>query len=135
MTPSLFTRVIAQRRSMDCGVAALAMLLAQSYEDTYAAATRIAPRVQRNGLYLKELVAIAAQLGARLERRHSGRYSLDDDDGILSIRRSAPESKIRWHFVVLRRGIILDPDGPMVVDVADYFALTHTKPCTLLVQV
>lgn len=129
-------RVVAQRYTMDCGIAALAMLLSQTYEDTYAAATRLLPRVRKTGIYLKELEQVAVGLGTRLERRPAGRYSVEDDEGLLSVRtpRGVANAKFRWHFVVLWSGLVLDPDGPTVAEAEDYFALTQMHPCTLLVR-
>jgi hypothetical protein len=111
------------------------MLLSTPYEDVYVATAAVDPARSQRGLHLKDLQAIAAKLGTRLEQRRRSAYDLDVDTGILKVTRDRPY----WsHFVVLFRGIVLDPDGGAVYeDLDDYLAQpahTGARPRTLLVK-
>jgi ABC-type bacteriocin/lantibiotic exporter with double-glycine peptidase domain len=120
--------IVPQRQRMDCGVAALAMLVGQPYEDVFAAATHVQPKVGKVGLYQKELIAIAELLGVTLERKR--RPDLDTDVGILNVR----NTKL-GHYVVLHAGVIADPAGGLVFfDVDDFLALGHFTARTLLAR-
>lgn len=122
--------IVAQRQSMDCGVAALATLCGLDYEDVYVAATKIAPRVGKVGLYQKELVAIAQMLGVTLERVRPRAYDLDASTGILNVR-----SARLGHYVVIHDGVVADPAGGRVYfDIHDYLALGKFSPRTLLAR-
>jgi hypothetical protein len=124
--------IVPQRRKMDCGVAALASLLGIPYEDVYVAACAVAPNVARHGLYLHEVRSVALKLGTPLIARRS--YDIETDVGILSVRGKSKGKKTEfWHYVVLRKGDVIDPDGARIIDADDYFAEQRARPCTLLV--
>jgi len=126
--------IVPQRRKMDCGIAALAMLLGVPYEDIYVAACKVAPTHHREGLNLREVQAIAQSFGTVLERRRA--YDIEADIGILSVRGPSRTRKTDWwHYVVLRRGDVVEPDGARIIDADDYFAVQQARPCTLLVRV
>lgn len=120
--------IIPQRQRMDCGIAALAMLCGLPYEDVYVAACHVDKKGARRGLNLKQLQAIAERCGFRLERRH--KYDLDEDGGILHVART---DKWYGHYVVLFKGVLVDPDGGRVCDPADYLILP-IQARTLLVR-
>jgi hypothetical protein len=102
-----FTRMIAQRGVGDCAVVALAMLTHQTYEEVLTVATALRRFPHRRGLYVKDIIAIAKQLGMPL-RRHR-RYDLEHMMGLLVVscraNRVAPQ-----HIVFVRWGLIFD-DG------------------------
>lgn len=101
-------RLIQQRASGDCGVAALATLLSAvcGYEDVFLAAAAV-ERVKRGraGLRNRELVAIARRLG--LELTPTKAFNLDGDAGVLRI--YANHTNRGGHWVAVRYGLIWDP--------------------------
>lgn len=123
-------RVISQRAEGDCGIAALAMLTGVAYEDAYVAVARI-DRVARgkSGLCLKDLVQAAARLGVSL--RHRRMVDLDDDEGILNVIWNDKRA-YRGHYVVLYRGVIVDPGGPEILPHDEWLARNNGRPATLL---
>jgi hypothetical protein len=119
--------VIAQRHKMDCGIAALAMLLGLSYERVSVIAYAIAADVATTGLNLKEIQAIAQHCGVSLDRHRT--YNLETGLGILSVRRPT-----WWHCVILRQGIIVDPNAGRIFEARDYLSSQKARACTLLVR-
>ena len=121
--------VIAQRHKMDCGIAALAMLLDVSYERVAILAYALAAKdVPTAGLTMREVQAIAWQCGSSLDRHRT--YELGTARGILSVRREPTW----WHLVMLQRGVIVDPTGGRVFDATDYLQSQQARACTLLVR-
>lgn len=110
---------------MDCGVACLAMLLGLPYEDVYVAACKVDRRFARLGLAMHEMQSIAKLCGVRLARRRL--YDIEADTGILSVRAAK-----YWHFVVLFRGVVVDPDAGRIFDADEYRAIHDARFCTLL---
>ena len=127
--------VTRQRHGWDCGVAALAMLLGIPYGDVAAAARHLwgSTKPSRRGLGIYHLEQMAEHLGRRLVRvyRMKGDY-LDGRTGVLGINGGA----MCWagHWVVLKAGAIVDPDGGEVWARGDYFKRTKSRPATLLVE-
>lgn len=124
--------IVRQRKDGDCGVAALAQLLGEAYEDVYVAMVTVDSTCRGGrGLYQKDLIAAAKRLGKTLRRRR--RVDLDEDEGILSIiwPKGAP---YRGHYVTLRRGLIFDPALSVPMDHEDWFRLqgTGTRIGTIL---
>lgn len=120
--------IIPQRKTMDCGVACLAMILRLAYEDVYVAVCQVDRKASRHGLAIHEIQSVAKLCGVNLERRRV--YDLESDEGILSVR-ARPDF---WHFVVLCNGAIVDPDaGRIFFDADDYLTEHSARACTLLV--
>jgi hypothetical protein len=95
--------VVSQRGKADCSVACIATLLRMRYEVVLAAARRIAPRIQQDGAWSREVVLIVYSLsGRQLYTRR--KIDLDQDRGILRV-----ESPSNDHMVILRSGQIYDP--------------------------
>lgn len=99
-----FTTIVPQRGHGDCGIAALATFLGRSYEDVFEATIGIAPSPHHRGLWMSQIMRVAATFGVTLRRRR--KFNIDEDTGIIGIRRD--------HVGVLREGIVIDSDGPMV---------------------
>lgn len=119
-------RVTPQRGEGDCTIASLAMYLGVSYEDALEAATGATRKAHRRGMWVANIVQAAERLGVALSRRRLPRYWLVDEEshGILS--GSVIEKRRRvQHVVVLRWGLIFEPDGGEVWEVEDYVA--HRK--------
>ena len=114
-------RLVLQRARGDCGIAALASLLEQSYEDVYIAAAKVDRRTRgRSGICFPALMAIGKILGAAflLKRHHQ-----DDDEGLLTVLWQKPhEHPYSAHLVVLGYGVIADPADGIVLPVDEYLA-------------
>jgi ABC-type bacteriocin/lantibiotic exporter with double-glycine peptidase domain len=127
-------KVVAQKHDFDCGVAALAMLLGLPYGDVAAACRELygSTKPTKRGLGIYHLEAIAEQLGRRLRRVYKRKDYLNDQTGVLGML----GGDMCWagHWVVLKAGAIVDPDGGTVWHAGDYVKRHNTRPCTLLVE-
>ena len=114
-------RLVTQRANGDCGVAALASLLEQSYEDVYIAAASVDRKTRgRSGICFPALMAIGKKLGASflLKRRHH-----DEDEGLLAVTWEKPHTHpYDAHLVVLAYGVIADPADGIVLPVDEYLS-------------
>ncbi len=112
-------KLVLQRANGDCGLAALATLLEQSYEDVYIAAASVDKKTRgRNGICFPALMAIGKKLGVSflLKRHHE-----DEDEGLLAVTWQAPhEHPFGAHLVALSYGVIADPADGVVVPVDEY---------------
>lgn len=126
-------KVISQRKGWDCGVASLAMLTGKPYGDVMALARANVSEQKRKryGLVTYELEDIAMQLGQPLKRIYRRRDYLFGQTGILGLLGGAMDK--RGHWVILKAGAIVDPDGGEVWAVDDYLKRYKARPCTLLV--
>lgn len=127
--------VIRQRHDWDCGVAALGMLLGLSYGDVAATARALygTTRPNKRGLMLYHLEEIAAASGRELRRVYRSSGYLEGATGILGM--NGGEMCWAGHWVVLKAGAIVDPDGGDVWSVDDYTKRHKCRPATLLVEV
>lgn len=118
-------RLVAQRRKRDCGVACFAMLLGITYEEaTEALAQANGPL--KKGLYNTSLQRGAEMLGKRL--RLQRKFDADDSVGILGV-----ENDTVAHFVVLRNGMVVDPEDQTLWNYDDYLKTNNLIPRALLV--
>lgn len=106
--PTPVLRMVLQRREWDCGVAALSSLTGVAYEEVLAAAARVAPRVEEDGLYLTQMEKIAHELDASLVRKRSSQVDFETDTGILHVYDVRAHV---YHVVLLWEGRILETDG------------------------
>ncbi len=131
-------KIHAQRRSHDCGVAALASYLGVTYEDAYVAAAAASPSfLKRNGLTIREMLVMASAFGRPLKRLHYSRVDVEEHTGILGVNWHKSMWRVhgcQGHWVVLRRGTIIDPVGPSHDDAADYLAVNKGRVGTLLME-
>lgn len=127
-------KVIGQRKSWDCGVACLAMLLAKSYGDVAAVAREIVDPVKarRRGLVIEDMQRVADSFGIGLRPIYRSRDYLAGQTGILGM--LGGEMDRAGHWVVLKAGAIVDPDGSEVWSVDDYVKRTKARTVTLLVE-
>lgn len=129
-------KVVPQRHDYDCGTACLAMLLDVPYGDA-AAAVRAVYNPKGWGVTTKALQVAAQRLGARLRAvRKRGDY-LDGHTGILGIKPTDTASGLPdcGHWTILKAGVIVDTDGTVWPNVADYLKAKRARPVTLLVKV
>lgn len=96
--------LVESRRDFDCGIAALATLLAVEYEDVYVAAAQISKRLV-DGMTLKEIQRVAKKFGMIL--RKTWKVDEEFDVGILSVH--LKREKNEPHVVVLMHGVVIDP--------------------------
>ncbi len=128
-----FVNLVLQHRQGDCGIAALAMLLGQTYEDVLAASiTRKHPQPHVGGMYTRELQTVAKRLGTTLLLRRS--WDLEEDCGLLTVELLKPKpGEFPQHLVLLKFGLVFDTDG--IVWTPDvYFAQHNFRPISLLVE-
>ena len=123
--------LVTQRRTFDCGIAALAMTSHVPYEDVYVAAVSVAKRGITSGLNVKQLQQVAVKLGRKLKRVDYRRVDLEEDSGVLGL--NYPKTDI-GHWVVLWRGTLIDPSDLSVWDAEDYMKANKARPGTLLVE-
>ena len=121
--------IVAQQRTFDCGVAALAMWLHVDYADVYAAAVQLVGRRLKLGLTLGELRQLALVFARPMATVHFRRVDIEDDAGILGVNWEADEP---GHWVVLRRGTIIDPSGAQVWDADEYLRCHKGRVGSLL---
>lgn len=126
--------VVSQRHDWDCGVAALSMLLGCPYGDVAAAVKEFVERrrSRRRGLTIDDMQAVAALFGVDLARVYRKAGYLDGATGILGV--IGGQMDRAGHWVVLKAGTIIDPDGAEVWSVTDYMAKHKSRPATLLIE-
>ena len=127
-------KVTPQRHDFDCGVAALAMYLGVPYGDVAAACRSLfgSTKPERRGLGLYHLEAVAGALGWSLMRVYKCAGYLEGASGVLGMNGGS----MCWagHWVVLKGGAVVDPDGGEVWTLADYLKATGARPATLLTE-
>jgi len=109
--PFPLIRIVLQKGSNDCGIAALASALGLSYEAVEKAceARHIYLSRRKSGLRLKELESVASYLGFKPERDPPRGWDQEDDRvGLVKV--VFPHEKI-GHYVLVSGGVVLDPDG------------------------
>ena len=132
-------KIHAQRRSHDCGVAALASFIGTAYEDMYVAAAAASPSfLQRQGLTIPEMITMASAFGRSLVKLHWRKVDTEEHIGILGVnwhRSMWKRHGATGHWVILRAGTIIDPSGPSYDDATDYLAINKGRVGTLLMEV
>lgn len=99
-------RVVTARESGDCAICVLAMLSGKTYEDVLAVGARhINSRIHHAGMYGKEIVRVAKELGITL--RWTRHVDLETALGILSV--SFEEGP--GHVLLINSGLLIDVDG------------------------
>lgn len=121
--------LVEQRKPFDCGVAAMSSWMRLPYEDVYAVAVSAYRRRLHHGLWAYQMRDIAKKLGRPLKTIHYRRIDLDEDAGILGINWDSGGS---GHWVVLRRGTILDPFQAWAWDADEYLTVNQGRVGSLL---
>lgn len=131
MNPGMVLRVTVQRSDTDCAIACLTTLAggSVSYEDVLIHAARIAPC--EDGMWLKQIIRVASELGIELVAKRPKRYSLETDTGILHVYHA---KKHVYHVCILWAGRIIDTDGSCWSDAEVYLASNQYKAGSLLVE-
>lgn len=129
-------KIHAQRRSHDCGVAALASFLGTAYEDMYLAAVASSDTFHRGqGLTIPDMMKMSLAFGRPMVRLHWRKVDLDEHTGILGVNWHRSQWKrhgASGHWVILRAGTIIDPVGPSHDDATDYLVTNKGRAGTLL---
>jgi ABC-type bacteriocin/lantibiotic exporter with double-glycine peptidase domain len=125
-------RLVLQRAGADCGAAALATYLEQSYEDVYLVVSSIERQSRgKLGLNLSQIIAAAKAFGVTLRRK--AHPALDDDDGLLVVNwRSKTRHPLGSHLVVLGHGIIVDPADGLILPAEEYLTRERARVGSLL---
>lgn len=126
-------RVIKQRKAWDCGVASVAMLVDLPYGDVAALLKNRWPDdrpFRKRGLILSEMIELAGMIGHVLVVKRRAAGYLEGETGILTLRgeRYCREG----HYVVLKDGMVIDPDGADVWLLKDYMSRHGVRTATLL---
>lgn len=134
-TPSTRT-IYPQRKSYDCGVAALATYVNIPFEDVYAVALACSSTFQRKqGTTVEDLQKMAKVFSHPLKRLDYRRVDLEEHNGILAVnwhRSVWKRHGCRGHWVVLRNGLIIDPSGGTITDAEEYLTVNRGTVGTLL---
>lgn len=118
-------RVWPQRGEGDCSIACLAMLCNVTYEDALEAMTSIAPKAHRRGAWATNMIDAAAKFGVSLVKRKP--LALEHSTGILGVTITEKRRRV-GHVVILRWGLIIDPDDGVIWEPETYIA---TKKATV----
>lgn len=125
--------LVSQRTSRDCGVAVLSMWLHVSYEDVYALAVkRFGANLKKFGLSLRDMRGLAKTLGHPMRTVHHRKVDIEEDSGILGI--NGARMVTGGHWVVLRKGTIIDPDKAQVWDAQEYVTVHQARVGSLLTE-
>ena len=119
--------------TFDCGIASLSVLTGRSYGDVAKVARKLYPKVdpQKYGLFNKEVVAVARELGLRMTQERKRAVDLTDH-GVLRVRWNDGRRKnAAPHFVAIRDGVVLCHENGMATW-EDYRTKFDCRPCTLL---
>jgi ABC-type bacteriocin/lantibiotic exporter with double-glycine peptidase domain len=127
-------RVIAQRTSWDCGVAAIAMLTGLSYAAVRAQIRR-RPSValRRDGLTIVQVRALARALGHPLRLVRGAPRLRARPAGLLRVVIAVGTPRAHGHWCVVSAGALLCPTGGEVWPIATYLTRHRAQPCELLV--
>lgn len=124
--------VLRQRHSMDCGVASLAMFFDVPYGEMAAVVIArfgaLCP--VRRGLGIHHLEELAEFFDRRLTRVYKRKGYLTHATGVLGLVGGS------WcgHWVVLKDGVLIDPDDGKVWSVDDYCVRHGDRTATLLIE-
>lgn len=127
-------QVVKQKNGVDCGLAALAMLIDEPYGDVSAAClSRYGCRTPGgDGLAMYHLEELAEMFGSRLKRRYISKGYLIGQTGILGMNGGSMGSTGHW--VILKDGdTVIDPDDGKVWSLEDYTKRHKCRTATMLV--
>jgi hypothetical protein len=131
---------IFQRSDADCGLASLAMTLGVPYREVCLTATKMNKKFISEGVWLKELVAIAHEFGVKLTYRPVSDYT--EVNGILAVaqgvsaKRGTKRTKRQResdHCVTVFSSVIFDPSSGLAWEPSSYWAFTKRRPTRFLV--
>jgi len=124
--------VVKQRKEWDCGVAALAMVLRKPYGDISHAVRLTIPVLPRRGLGLYHLERLARHFGRTFHRIYKRRDYLTQFKGVGILGVEGEQFAWSGHWVVVKDGVVIDPDNDYVYGLDEYFRVHKAKPLTLL---
>lgn len=124
-------KLVLQRAAGDCGIAALATLIEQSYEDVYVASAKVDRKARgRSGICFPALMSIGKILGVSflLKRGHA-----DEDEGLLAVTWTPPhDHPYDAHLVALGYGVIADPADGIVLPADEYLVRYRARAGSFL---
>jgi hypothetical protein len=125
--PSMVRFVRQSGHHGDCSVVTLAMLAGVLYEDALAAIVAQEPTVLQTGLYWPQMRQAAKRLG--LKTRLLRTYDIEEATGILKL---TEEGSKEEHYAFLWAGRVIDGNGDLWLDPADFLRHYNFKPRQLL---
>lgn len=135
MQTPLFIEPLFQKDSGDCAICCLVMLLGKTYPEIVKASPSEylgkPYSCVKDGMTGKMMIETAAKFGATLKTVK--KFDLQEDDGILTVRKLTAKSGSDSHAVLLINGKIMDPmDGRLWFDVEDFLRVNEYRTGTLL---
>jgi hypothetical protein len=130
---------IFQRSDADCGLASLAMTLGVPYREVCLTAAQMDKKFIREGVWLRELIAIARAFDVELVYRPVSEYA--EVNGILAVaqgvrvKRGTKRTKRQRdsdHLVTIFQNVIFDPSSGLAWVPEHYFSFTKRRPTRFL---
>ena len=121
-------RLVQQRGSHDCCIAALASYLGRDYEDVLAAAVAVQfdPKIHRKGMWMSQIERTSAALGHPLKRHR--RWDWEASEGILCLTGKAD------HVVILKAGLVFNSADATIWEPDVYLSAEQYAPTLLLTR-
>lgn len=128
MTGTPLFHIVLQKRGWDCGIATLASLMGEPYEEVLReAAQRF--KIER-GMHAREMIAVAKVFNVELKHRVKN-IDVEEHNGILGI-----VHKGGHHAVLLMNGLVFDPgENGTVWDAETYIKIHKLKIIDILEEV
>lgn len=133
---SLFHIVLQRDGQTDCAIAAMASYLSISYEAALLAIGRVTKRDPLSGgTHTSELVRAAKRLDYKLAVVPWDRVDHEEATGILHVKGRFMDEKYEDHFVIYRKGDVIDCRDGTVWDDDVYYKHFAADPMSLTVEV
>ena len=133
MNEPVFIEPLFQKDRGDCAICCLVMLLGKTYPEIVAVAP---PKAVTQGMWLKEIIAVALRLGTKLKRIQ--KFDLHESIGIMSLTPVPTHNgKVRRdaHVALLLEGKVYDPlAGRLWLDVDVFLQQERYTVSSLLVR-
>ena len=127
-------KLVLQRATGDCAIAAISTLSEVPYEDVFVEAAKVEPLFRgRRGLFLPHIKAICKRLGLTV-RQKRGLVDWDDSDGLLVVTwmKGSRHQSGSDHLVALADGVIADSADGTILKPEEYFLREKAKPGAFL---
>lgn len=134
MTALPFVELVIQRAAGDCGIAALAMFLNQSYETVFAATiTKKCKTPHLTGMYTRQLQRAARRFGTTLVLKRT--WDVETVCGLLTLDKVDKQpDDFPQHLVLLKWGLVFDPADGTIWELDDYCEQQKFRPVSILVS-
>lgn len=130
LPPSYIKAVRQNGFNRDCTIATIATYACVNYEEALAACVTVNAQALDIGLTWAEIRRACDLLGLQCVLKRRGYYDIDEDTGILNVKRRQED-----HVVFLWAGRVLEGNSEQWLDPEEYLTHYHYKPYSLLVRV